>query len=86
MTPNPDLTGRVAVVTGAARGVGLALALHAADRGMMVALADIDEYMLAAAVEQVREKNIKAIAVHTDILDFAAVNIVSFTLSSARGR
>jgi hypothetical protein len=73
MTSNPDLTGRVAVVTGAARGVGLALALHAADRGMMVALADIDEYMLAAAVEQVREKNVKAIAVHTDMLDFAAV-------------
>jgi NAD(P)-dependent dehydrogenase (short-subunit alcohol dehydrogenase family) len=38
----------------------------------MVALADTDEYMLAAAVEQVSEKNAKAIAVHTDMLDFAA--------------
>jgi short-subunit dehydrogenase len=73
MKPNTDLTGGVAVVTGAAGGVGLALALHAADQGMMVALADTDEYMLAAAVEQVRAKNVKAIAVHTDMLDFAAV-------------
>jgi NAD(P)-dependent dehydrogenase (short-subunit alcohol dehydrogenase family) len=43
MTPNTDLTGRVAVVTGAARGVGLALALQAANRGMIVALFDEDE-------------------------------------------
>jgi NAD(P)-dependent dehydrogenase (short-subunit alcohol dehydrogenase family) len=73
MNQNTDLTGRVAVITGAARGVGLALALHAADRGMMVALADIDAYMLAAAVEQVRAKSVKAIAVHADLFELAAV-------------
>ena len=36
--PKTDLTGKVAVITGAARDIGLALALYAADRGMMAAL------------------------------------------------
>ena len=73
MKPNAELTGRVAVVTGAAGGVGFALALQAADRGMRVALADKDEYALGAAVEQVRAKHVDAIAVRADMLDFAAV-------------
>jgi NAD(P)-dependent dehydrogenase (short-subunit alcohol dehydrogenase family) len=74
MTPNTDLTGRVAVITGAARGVGLALALQAAKRGMNVALFDEDERALAAALEQVRERHVAAaIAVQGDVVDRAAV-------------
>jgi NAD(P)-dependent dehydrogenase (short-subunit alcohol dehydrogenase family) len=68
-----DLTGKVAVITGAARDVGLALALHAADRGMRAALADENEHLLAAALEQVKAKNVEAIAVPGDMLDLAAV-------------
>ena len=68
-----DLTGKVAVITGAARDVGLALALHAADRGMKVALSDENEHLLAAALEQVKAKDVEAIAVHSGVLDFAAL-------------
>jgi NAD(P)-dependent dehydrogenase (short-subunit alcohol dehydrogenase family) len=71
--PKTDLTGKVAVIMGAARGVGLALALHAADRGMMVALADENEYLLTAALEQVKAKGVEAIAVPSYRLDFAAL-------------
>jgi NAD(P)-dependent dehydrogenase (short-subunit alcohol dehydrogenase family) len=71
MKPKTDLTGKVAVITGAARDVGLALALHAADRGMMVALCDENEYLLAAALEQVRLKNVAAIAIPSDRVDIA---------------
>jgi len=53
MKANADMTGRVAVITGAARGIGLALTLHAADKGTRLALADRDEHALIAAVEQV---------------------------------
>lgn len=73
MKTNTDLTGRVAVITGAARGIGLALALHAADKGMKVALADKDEHALMAALEQVRAKNVGAIAIHEDMLILDAV-------------
>jgi NAD(P)-dependent dehydrogenase (short-subunit alcohol dehydrogenase family) len=38
-----EFNGRVAVVTGAASGIGRALAVEAARRGMRVALADVDE-------------------------------------------
>jgi short-subunit dehydrogenase len=34
MKANTNLAGRVAVITGAAHGIGLALALQAADKGM----------------------------------------------------
>lgn len=67
-----DLTGKVAVITGAARGIGLALALSAADRGMMVALADENEYSLASALEQVKAKDVEAIAIPHEGLDLAA--------------
>jgi NAD(P)-dependent dehydrogenase (short-subunit alcohol dehydrogenase family) len=77
MGPETDLTGRVAVITGAACEIGLALALHAADRGMMVALADDDEYLLSAALEQVRAKHVEAIAIQSDMLDFASVSEVA---------
>ena len=73
MKPSTDLTGKVAVITGAARGLGLALALRAADRGMRVALADENEYLLAASLEQVKAKGVEAIAVHSDMLDYPAV-------------
>jgi NAD(P)-dependent dehydrogenase (short-subunit alcohol dehydrogenase family) len=71
--PETDLTGKVAVITGAARDLGLALALSAADRGMRVALADPNECLLAAALEHVKTKGVEAIAVPGDMLDFAAL-------------
>lgn len=43
-----ELRGRAAVITGAAGGIGRALALHAAQAGMHLALADVDATALAA--------------------------------------
>jgi NAD(P)-dependent dehydrogenase (short-subunit alcohol dehydrogenase family) len=42
-----DLGGRVAVVTGAASGIGRALAIRLAAEGMKVMLADVDEAALS---------------------------------------
>ena len=44
-----DLKGKTAVITGAASGIGLALAQRAAREGMRLVLADIDEVKLAEA-------------------------------------
>ena len=74
MRPETDLAGKVAVITGAAHDLGLALALYAADRGMMVALADANEHLLGAALEHVKTKGVEAIAVPADTLDFASLN------------
>ncbi len=44
--------GRIAVVTGAARGIGLGIATRFADEGASVAVLDLDEAQAAAAAEQ----------------------------------
>jgi 2-hydroxycyclohexanecarboxyl-CoA dehydrogenase len=47
-----SFAGRVAFITGGARGIGLAIAHSCARRGMSVAIADVDEAMLRLAVEE----------------------------------
>jgi len=77
MGPKTDLKDKVAVITGGASGVGLAMALRAAQAGMKVALADADECLLAAALEQVKARNVGAIAVPTDIADTGSVRTLA---------
>jgi NAD(P)-dependent dehydrogenase (short-subunit alcohol dehydrogenase family) len=77
MTAKADLTGKVAVIAGGASGIGLALALHAAEQGMKVALADVDECLLAAALEQVNARDVAAITVRTDVSDVNAVRTLA---------
>lgn len=63
-----DLAGKVAVVTGAASGMGLAFANRFADAGMHVVLADIESEPLAMAEAAIRAKGAKALAVRTNVL------------------
>jgi NADP-dependent 3-hydroxy acid dehydrogenase YdfG len=48
-----NFTGKVAVVTGAASGIGRCLALQLAQQGCHVALADIDEEMLSQSRDEI---------------------------------
>jgi short-subunit dehydrogenase len=62
-----DLRGKVAVITGAASGIGLALAKVAAKRGMKVALADINQDALQSALSAVHADGGDSIVVKTDV-------------------
>ncbi len=62
-----DVNGKTAVVTGAASGMGLAMAHSFADAGMAVVLADIEKERLDSAVAQMTAAGHRAIGVRTDV-------------------
>ncbi len=59
--------GATAVVTGAASGIGAALARRFADAGMNVVLADVDEAGLGAVAAEIAAKGVEALVVRTDV-------------------
>jgi NAD(P)-dependent dehydrogenase (short-subunit alcohol dehydrogenase family) len=63
------LAGRVAVVTGAAGGLGLGLARTLGAAGMRLVLADIDAAALQEAAEDLRTEVEAVAAVPTDVRD-----------------
>ena len=71
------MQGRVAVVTGAASGIGKALALGFADEGANVVLADIEEAPLRAAEAEIADRGVEALGVITDVTDADSVGALA---------
>ena len=69
-----DLTGKVAVVTGAASGMGRSFANRFAKAGMHVVMSDVEEPRLAEAVEEVSAHGTEVMASITDVSDSAAMD------------
>ena len=68
------LEGRVAAVTGAASGIGRAMALAFAGEGMPVALADVDEPGLKSTLSEVQSRGVRAFAMRVDVSKAAQVD------------
>ncbi len=62
-----ELRDRTAVVTGAASGIGRALALRAADEGMSVAAGDVDEAGLASLGAELESRGARCCIRRTDV-------------------
>ena len=79
-----DLSGRVAVVTGAARGIGLAIAERLLDSGAAVALWDFDDRALREAALGLKARGPVA-PVEVDVTDEDAVIRATRETESALG-
>ncbi len=62
-----EFKDRTAVITGAASGIGYALAERFGAEGMNVVMADIEEAALEAAHNKLSDIGVNAIAVKTDV-------------------
>ncbi|CAM4460758.1 2,3-dihydro-2,3-dihydroxybenzoate dehydrogenase [Paenibacillus tarimensis] len=70
------LNGKVAVVTGAARGIGEAVVRSMAEHGCTVAALDINTSLLNRLVKELHASNLAAAGYTVDVCDHAAVEQV----------
>jgi 3-hydroxybutyrate dehydrogenase len=73
-TRNHDLRGKVALVTGAASGLGKEIAMTFAKSGASVAIADLNREGAETVAAELRAAGHEAMAVQMDVTDEAAVN------------
>ena len=78
------LTDQVAVVTGAARGIGLGIASVLAAEGAQVVVVDVDAGEDAAA--ELRARGLAALAVDADVTDRSSVDAMAAAVTSELGR
>lgn len=72
-----SLKGKVAVVTGAASGIGLSFCERFAAEGMKVVLADIEEALLLQEVRRLKEAGAEVVGVRCDVRDSEDVDALA---------
>lgn len=72
-----EFAGKVAVITGGAAGIGLAMARRFGREGMRLVIADIQQDALDAAVEALRAEGFETIGVRADVSDRDQVQAIA---------
>ena len=77
---------KVAVITGAAGGIGLGMARAFADAGMKIVLADVDAARLQASADELKTQGFDAVGVATDVTQLASVQHLAEAAMDTFGR
>jgi 3-oxoacyl-[acyl-carrier protein] reductase len=85
-TMNQRLAGKVALVTGSARGIGLAVARAFSSEGAAVVIADVNESSAKDAAAGLAVDGGRAMAVAVDVADPASVEAMLAAILGAYGR
>jgi 3-oxoacyl-[acyl-carrier protein] reductase len=80
------LENKVAIITGAGRGIGRATALRFAEEGAVVVVADIEQETVQAVVDEVTAASGKALAVRLDVTDRESVDKMVNVVMAEYGR
>ncbi len=78
-----ELKARVAIVTGASRGIGKAISSRLAEAGASVVVADIDLSAASKTAQELGARRLKALACEVDVTDESSVDsLVGATLKN----
>ncbi len=81
-----DLSGKVALVTGGASGIGKSMVRALLNEGMKVAIADVEDDALAATVSEFSDANNQLMPVQVDVTRSDAVAEARATVEAQLGR
>ena len=80
------INGTIAVVTGAAQGLGLGIAERLARNGATVVMADLQREKAGEEAGKLRERGLEAVPGYLDVSDSASVNAFFDEVAEAHGR
>lgn len=80
-----SLEGRVAVVTGAASGIGRAVAFELAARGSAVVIADVNDEAGQAVAREIEKAGGRATAMHVDVTSEESIKALERNVSDTYG-
>jgi dehydrogenase/reductase SDR family member 4 len=86
MSMRPDLTGKVAIVTGGGKGIGRAIVLGLADCGAKVVVAARTTAEIEAVAQEARSRGAEALAEATDIAQSDRIDALVEATVKAFGR
>jgi len=81
-----EVAGKVAVVTGGASGIGLAMVRALTGAGMRVAIADIEQAAINAALEEFSTSNAEVIGIRVDVNERQAMDDAAAEIEAAFGK